>query len=67
MITAAIKTRQSVHLLVAERQAAWLAAWLPWLEAARMMGLPSTPPRATAPALPRLPGGDGPSRVHCDD
>jgi len=37
-------------------QAAWLAAWLPWLEAARMMGLPSTLPWAIAPARPRPPG-----------
>jgi hypothetical protein len=40
-------------------QAAWLAARLPWPEAARMMGLPSTLPWAIAPAQPRPPGGDG--------
>ena len=40
-------------------QAAWLAAWLPWLEAARMMGLPSTLPWAIVPSWPPPPGGDG--------
>jgi hypothetical protein len=44
-------------------EAAWLAAWLPWLEAARMMGLPSTLPWAIVPALPRPSGGDGPPGV----
>jgi hypothetical protein len=42
-------------------QLAWLTAWLPWLEAARMMGLPSTLPWALAPARP--PDGDDPFRV----
>ena len=46
-------------LWVQGAQAAWLAAWLPWLEAARMMGLPSTLPWAIAPARPRPSGGDG--------
>jgi hypothetical protein len=44
-------------------QAAWLTGWLPWLEAARMMGLPSTLPWALAPELPRPSGVDGPFRV----
>jgi hypothetical protein len=44
-------------------QAAWLLGWLPWLEAARMMGLPSMLPWALAPALSRPPGGDGAFRV----
>jgi hypothetical protein len=44
-------------------QAAWLMGWLPWLEAARMMGLPSMLSWALAPALPRPPGADGPFRV----
>ncbi len=45
-------------------QAAWITGWLPWLEAAGIIGLPSRLPWALAPALPRPPGGDAPLEPH---
>jgi hypothetical protein len=56
----AVEVADPFSLWVQSVQAPWLMTWLPWLEAARMMGLPSTLPWALAP---RPPGGDGPFRV----
>jgi hypothetical protein len=64
----ALQTANPFTFWAQSAQAAWLTGWLPWLEAARMMGLPSPLPWALAPASPRPPGGDGRFRVEpCSD